>query len=147
MLNYGDRQMKDLGITCVLLGHSERRGEFGIHQMVHLSDKPGGFRFLANFLTQTGSWEPSRCVGIAEIIIAGLTLKAKFGRVFVENVYFSFKFEPPSATYPFLGPLILEDCFRNASTRFGACFPFRTRLSNLLSHSQSLPNHEFSKSG
>lgn len=26
-------QMKDLGITNVLLGHSERRGEFGIHQM------------------------------------------------------------------------------------------------------------------
>ena len=79
--------------------------------------------------------------------IVGRALKARFCRVFVEKVDFSFKFGSPSVTYPFWGPLTLEDCSRNASTRFGACFSFRTRSSNLLSHSQSLPNHEFSEKG
>ena len=79
--------------------------------------------------------------------VAGRALKVRFGCVFVEKVDFLFKFGCPSATYPFLGRLLLEDCFRIASTRFEARFSFRTRSSNLLSFSQSLPNHEFSKNG
>ena len=54
--------------------------------------------------------------------IAGRALRVGFGRVFVGKVDFPFKFGSPSATYPFLGPLILEDCFRNASTGFGDRF-------------------------
>ena len=79
--------------------------------------------------------------------IAGRALKARFGRVVVEKIDFSFKSGSPSATYPFWGPSLLEDCFRIASTRFGASFSFRTRSSKLLSHFQSFPNHEFSKNG
>ena len=77
--------------------------------------------------------------------IVGRALKVGFGLVFVERSYFSSKFRPPSATYPFFGPLIHEYLFTKASTRFVVCFSFRTRSSDLISVSQSLPNHEFLK--
>ena len=79
--------------------------------------------------------------------IAGHTLKVGFGRVFAEKVDFSPKFRSPSATYPFLGPLIHEYLFPNAFTRFVLCFSFRARSSNLISVSQLLPNHEFFRNG
>ena len=106
----------------------------------------GHFHFFSNFLNQDWAPGPIRmCRDRRDI--AGRVLKVRFGRVFFEKVYFSFKFGSPSATYPFLGPLLLGDCSRNASTRFGACFSFRTRSSNLLSHSLSLPHHAFFKTG
>ena len=110
----------------------------------HVLTKPASFYLLAHLIDP--DWAPGpvqMCRDRRDV--AGRVLKVRFGCVFVGKVSFLVKFGSPSATYPFLGPLILEDCFRNASTRFGACFSFRTRSSNLISVSKSLPNHQFFK--
>ena len=104
------------------------------------------FSFFSNFLVP--DWAPGpvqMCRDRRDI--PGRALKVGFGRVFVEKVDFSSKFRSPSATYPFFGPLIHEYLSMNASTRFVVCFSFCTRSSNLISVSQSLPNHEFFKNG
>ena len=79
---------------------------------------PGILNVFAFVLTQTG-WDWGRlqmCQDRRDI--AGRALKARFGRIFVAKVDFPFKFGSPSATHPFSGPLILEDGFTNAPTRF-----------------------------
>ena len=104
------------------------------------------FSFFSDFLA------PDRAPGPLQMRrdrrdIPGRVVKVGFGRVFVKKVDFSSKFRPPSATYPFFNPLIHESLSMSASTRFVLCFSFRTRSSNLISLSQSLPNHEFFKNG
>ena len=104
------------------------------------------FSFFSNFLAQ--EWAPGPVqMRQDRRDIPGRALKVGFGRIFVEKVDFSSKSGSPSATYPFLGPLIHEYLSMSASTRFVVCFSFRTRSSNLISLSQSPPNHEFFKNG
>ena len=108
--------------------------------------KPGHFHFFSNFWSRTGPQDPSGCVGIAEISL-GARPKSDLVAFLSNKCNFSLKFRSPSATYPFLWPLIHEYLFSNASTRFVGCFSFRTRSSNLISISQSLPSLEFFENG
>ena len=109
-------------------------------------EKPVHFLFFSNF------WVPDRDLGPNQLHrdrrdFARRALKVGFGHVFVKRSYLSSKFRSPSATYPFFMPLIHEYLSMDASIRFVVCFSFCTRSSNLISVSQSLPNHEFFKNG
>ena len=106
---------------------------------------PGIFIFSILFVPDWAPGPVQMCRDRRDI--PGRALKVGFGRAFVENVNFSSKFRCPSATYPFFGPLIHEYLFTNASTSFVMWFSFCSRSSNLFSVSQSLPNHEFFKTG
>ena len=75
--------------------------------------------------------------------IAGRALKVGFGRVFLTEDTFSVKLGPPSAPYPFFGPLILEGFFRKTSTRLIVCSSSCARSSNLISVYQSVLNHRY----
>ena len=107
--------------------------------------KPGHFHFLQFLVPDWASGPVQMCRDRRDI--AGRALEVGFGRDFVEKVGFSSKFKARRATHPFFGLWIHEYLFTNASTRFVMCFSFRTRSSNLISVSQSLPNHEFFKNG
>ena len=72
-----------------------------LSKSLELSGTNPGIFIFSNFLAL--DWAPGpvqMCRDRRDIV--GRALKAGFGRIFVEKVYFSSKFGSPSATYPFL---------------------------------------------
>ena len=91
--------------------------------------KLGVSTFLHFCFFQTGPSDLSRCVGIAEISLGAFLLKKITSRR---------RFSVQALLICFCGSLVLDDCFRNRSTRFLLRFSSLARSSNLIPVSQSL---------